>query len=59
MLVDRLANTKYPEDGHGTAQMEDTITRLITSCLRGAFGPVRTLLRDEASQELISEATMI
>ena len=23
-----LANTKHPEDGHGTARMEDTITRL-------------------------------
>ena len=31
-----MANTKYPEDGHGTARMEDTITRLIISWLGGA-----------------------
>ena len=31
-----LANAKYPEDGHGTAQMEDTITRLNISWLGGA-----------------------
>ena len=31
-----LANTKHQEDGHGTAQMEDTMTRLIISWLGGA-----------------------
>ena len=38
-----LANTKYPEDGHGTAQMEDTctITRLIISWLGGTSWPHR------------------
>ena len=33
-----LVNTKHPEDGHGKAQMKDTITRLIISWLGGGMG---------------------